>query len=181
MVTFDVGLIENFSMIFTFLFFFVTIYAVLSFGKIFGENKGLQALIALVLSFFSILSPNLIKLITTIAPAFVLVMVFLMFLFMLYKMFGVEDNWISKAVVGEEGAAYYWILIVSIIIILAGAAVVWGPSLPYTQGNVSGEPGTITGNIATVFFHPKVLGFLFLLLIAVFTIWLITLTPPLKK
>lgn len=177
MVTFDVGLIQNFSIIFTWLFFFVTLYAILSFGKIFGDHKGLQALIALVLSFFSILSPSVIKLVSLLAPAFVVVMLFLMFVFVLYKMFGVEESWISKAVVGEEGAAYYWIIIVAVLIFITSAAIVWGPALPYTKENATAEPGTISGNIAAVFFHPKLLGFLFLLLIAVFAIWLLTLPP----
>jgi len=177
MVTFDIGLIENFSIIFTWLFFFVTLYAILSYSKIFGDNKSLQAIMALALSFFSILSPNLIKLVSLMAPAFVVVMIFLTFLFVIYKMFGVEESWISKAVVGDEGAAFFWIIIVSILIIITSAAIVWGPSLPYTKENVSVEPGTISGNIAAVMFHPKFLGFFFLLLIAVFSIWLLTLPP----
>jgi hypothetical protein len=183
MATFlDIGILQNISTVFSFLFVFVVAYAFMEAFKFLGEGKaGIRAIFALCLAVMTLLSPNVIKLINTLAPAFVVVMMFLFFLFVIYKMFGVQDDWLSKAVVGEKGAAFYWILILAIIIFLGSFASVYGSKLlSYTQyGNETTINGTTTTdsvshNIGATFFHPKVLSFFFMMLIAVFAIWLLT-------
>ncbi len=182
MATFlDIGLLQNISTVFSFLFVFVVAYAAMEAFKFFGEGRaGIRAILALCLAVITLLSPNVIKLIDTMAPAFVVVMMFLFLLFVIYKMFGVQDDWLSKAVVGSEGSAFYWILIIAIIIFMGSFASVYGSSLlAYTGGgNVTSVNGTATAsvshNIGTAFFSPKVLSFFFVMLIAVFAIWLLT-------
>ncbi len=182
MATFlDIGLVQNISTVFSFLFVFVVAYAVMEAFKFFGEGRaGIRAILSLCLAVITLLSPNVIKLIDTLAPAFVVVMIFLFLLFLIYKMFGVQDDWLSQAVVGKEGTAFYWILILAIIIFLGSFASVYGSSLlAYTGGgNMTSVNGTATAsvshNIGATFFHPKVLSFFFLMLIAVFTIWLLS-------
>lgn len=175
MATFlDIGLLENISMVFSFLFVFVVAYAFMEAFKFLGEGKaGIRAILALCLAVFALLSSNVMKLINTMAPAFVVGMIFLFLLFMIYKMFGVKDDWLSKAVSGEKGAAFYWVLIIGILIFLGSFATVYGSKLlSYTEG--TNTTSTVSHNIGTTFFHPKVLGFFFLMLVAVFTIYLLT-------
>lgn len=175
MATFlDIGLLENISVVFSFLFIFVVAYAFMEAFKFLGEGKaGIRAILALCLAVLALLSPNVIKLISTMAPAFVVGMMFLFFLFVIYKMFGVKDDWLSKAVSGEGGAAYYWIIVIGILIFMGSLATVYGSQLlEFTQG--VNETGDVPKNIGATFFHPKVLGVFFILLVAVFAIWMLS-------
>jgi len=171
MATFlDIGLFEAFGPIFAFLFVWVTVFAILQFTKLFSENKGLHAMLAFILAVLTMLSPKLVQLITLMAPIFVVVMIFVLFLLLLYKMFGVKDDWITDAITGKR-SAFFWILIVAIVIVVGSVAVVYGQELlSITQG---GNETGIAGNLGATLFHPKVLGFAVMMLIAVFTIYLL--------
>jgi len=172
MATFlDIGLFEAFSPIFAFLFVWVTVFAILSYTKLFSENKGLHAMLAFILAVLTMLSPKLVQLIGLMAPMFVVGMIFLIFLLLLYKIFGVKDDWITSAIEGKS-SAFYWILIVAAIIVVGSIAHVYGPELlALTQG--TGNETSIGANIGATIFHPKVLGFAVMILIAVFTIYLL--------
>lgn len=171
MATFlDIGLFETFHVVFAFLFVWVTVFAILSYTKLFTDNKGLHAMIAFVLAVLTILSPKIVELISLMAPIFVVGMIFLMFLLLLYKTFGVEDDWITKAVTGR-GSAFYWVLIVAIVILVGSISVVYGDQLlALTQAGEGNQTG-IVGNLGATIFDPKILGFAIVMLIAVFTIY----------
>ncbi len=173
MATFlDIGLFEAFGPIFSFLFVWVTVFAILEYTKVFTENKGLHAMLAFILAVLTLLSPKLVQLITLMAPIFVVAMIFLLFLLILYKSFGVEDNWITGAITGR-GTAFYWILIVALVIVIGSVATVYGSELlSLTQGSEGNQTGLV-GNLGATLFNPKVLGFAVLMLIAVFTIYLL--------
>jgi len=172
MATFlDIGLLEAFSPIFAFLFVWVTVFAILEFTKLFTDNKGLHAMLAFILAVLTMLSPKLVQLIGTMAPMFVVGMIFLIFLLMLYKIFGVSDDWITGAIEGRS-SAFYWILIVAVVIVVGSVAQVYGSELlALTQG--TGNQTGIAGNLGATLFNPKVLGFAVLMLIAVFTIYML--------
>ena len=173
MATFlDIGLFEAFAPIFAFLFVWVTVFAIMQFTKIFSENKGLHAMLAFVLAVLTMLSPKLVQLISIMAPMFVVAMIFLVFLLMLYKIFGVKDDWITDAITGKS-SAFYWILIVVAVIVVGAVAQVYGSELlALTQGGGGNQTG-IAANLGATLFHPKVLGFAVLMLIAVSTIYLL--------
>ncbi len=172
MATFlDIGLVEAFAPVFAFLFVWVTVFAILQFTKLFTDNKGLHALLAFVLAVMTMLSPKLVELIAVMAPIFVVAMIFLIFLMLIYKMFGVSDDWLTGAIEGK-GSAFYWILIVAAVIVIGAVAIVYGEeilSLTQPAGNETG----VAANVGATIFHPKVLGFAVLMLIAVFTIYLL--------
>ena len=180
MATFlDIGLFEAFAPVFAFLFVWVTVFAIMQYTKLFTDNKGLHALFAFVLAVLTMLSPKLVELIALMAPIFVVAMIFLLMLMLLYKMFGVKDDWLTGAIEGK-GSAFYWILIIAIVIVVGSIAIVYGDQiLAITQGTEGNATG-ITGNLGATLFHPKVLGFAVLMLIAVFTIYQLARTTAEK-
>ena len=172
MATFlDIGLFAAFAPIFAFLFVWVFVFAILEYTKLFAENKGLHAMLAFILAVLTMLSPKLVQLIGMLAPMFVVAIIFLVFLLLLYKIFGVKDDWITEAVTGKS-SAFYWILIVAVVIVVGSIAQVYGSEiLSLTQG--TGNQTGIAANLGATLFHPKVLGFAVMMLIAVFTIYLL--------
>jgi len=181
MTTFlDIGLLESFNPAFSFLFVWVAVFAILEYTKLFTENKGIHAFLALLLAIMTLLSGKLVSLISLMAPVFVVGMLFLMFLFLIYKMFGVEEKWFQEAITGRS-AAYYWVILVSIVILIGSIAYVFGPNLlAFTQGGATtGNETDVGRNIGATIFHPKVLGFIFIMAIAIFTI--MQLASDIKK
>jgi hypothetical protein len=97
---------------------------------------------------------------------------------------GVEEQTLINYVSKDAPLAWF-IFAIGIIIIISGIAHVYGQGLLAGKvgGNVSTttsltEGGTATQsyaqNIASTFFHPKIIGLLFIFLVAVFTIALLT-------
>ena len=172
MTTFlDIGLLQSFNPVFSFLFVWVAVFAILEYTKLFTENKGIHAMLAFILAVMTLLSGKLVELISLMAPVFVIGMIFLMFLFMIYKMFGVEESWFKEAITGRS-SAYYWIIIIAVIILIGSIASVFGPELlAFTQAPAEGNATGVGQNIGATFFHPKVLGFVFIMTIAIFTIF----------
>jgi len=186
MATFlETGLLNYFSIIFPALLVFVLVFALLQKIKILGENKSINALVAVALGFIVLLSKNILAVINFAAPWFVIFFIFMVLLLVIFKLMGASDESISW-VVRHDKVVQWSILAICLIIAASALANVYGQRLlPYTaEENVTEavEEGEITTtattsfstNVAAVFFHPKVLGLIFLLLVAVFTIALIT-------
>lgn len=192
MATFlDIGLAQHFSVIFPVLLVFVFVFAILEKTKVFGENKGLHGIIALCLSLMMLFVPGVVTIISTMAPWFVLIFLFITFLLIFLMTLGVEWTKITSYM-SKDFMAPHWILLVILLVIFIGSiGASYGDSLlPYssenskvtTDGNSSmptgivGEDGRTTdtgdfnSNVGRVIFHPKVLGMLFLLLIGSLTI-----------
>ena len=75
MVTFlETGLINYFAIIFPALLVFAVVFALLEKTKIVGENKGINAIIAIVLAFMVMLSANVAEIINYMAPWFVVLL-----------------------------------------------------------------------------------------------------------
>ncbi|MEM4336970.1 MAG: hypothetical protein QXG86_03120 [Candidatus Woesearchaeota archaeon] len=170
MTTFlDIGLIESFNPVFSFLFVWVAVFAILEYTKLFTDNKGIHAMLAFILAVLTLLSNKLVELISLMAPIFVVGMIFLMFIFLIYKMFGVEESWFKEAITGRS-AAYYWVLIIAVVILVGSSAIVFGPELLALTQPAENATG-VGQNIGATVFHPKVLGFIFIMTIAIFTIF----------
>ena len=184
MATFlELGLLNYFSIIFPALLVFVIVFAMFEKFKLIGESKTVHAIIAIALAFIVILSKNVVSIINFISPWFVLVFIFVLLLLMVYKMMGATDEALTDFI--QTDAAIKWfIFAIGIVIIVAGISHVYGQRLlpVTTEGTVSNvttaELSTVTGefggNIAAAFFHPKVIGLIFILLVAVFTISMLT-------
>lgn len=178
----DISLLEGFSVIFIMLFVAVVVYAILQSTKSFGSNKGIHVLIAIIIAIMTLFVPKITEVIKLIAPWFVLLFIFIMFVLIAFKMLGVTDEGIA-GVLKKRIDVTYWIIVLSVIILLGGIGKVFFTGVPGQPSNGDGAinasgggPIGETGEGAfwATLFHPKVLGMVFVLLIAVFTMMLIT-------
>lgn len=166
MATFlDLTGLEQFSSFFVFIFVWLAVWAILAYTKIFGENKALSIILGLIIGIFVLLSPTVTGSIAYIAPWIALVFVFIMLLKIVLQSFGATDV--------EAFAPLKSVFIVIIII-----ALLFG-MLAYIRERtvLPGEGGTSEEydftKATNIIFHPKVLGIIFIFIIAVFTIALL--------
>jgi len=173
----DVALTEHFTVIFAIIFIIAVIFGVLEMTKIFGKNRGLNALVAFLMGLIAMLVPDVSRLVTSMVPWFTLFFIFIIFVLIAYKMFGASEADLVAAM--KDRAVMWAILIICIIIVIAAFGSVYGQRfIPVTQGQAAavqigtGTTGStsFSSNMAATFFHPKILGFILLMLIAVFTI-----------
>jgi len=185
MATFlDITLLEKFSIIFPFLLAFVVVYGVLSTTKILGSNKTLQSFFAIIVAFFTFFSPAVRAIINRMAPWFILLFIFVIFLIMVFKAYGAtDDDILGQLRHPRYGNQIVWFFIAMILIITIGSvtSVTMRSSdkglRPVSMNITTAEGVTTTTDITkekSVFWdtllHPKVLGLIAILLIANFTI-----------
>jgi hypothetical protein len=195
MVTFlDIGLLGHFSIIFPFLLVFLGAYAMLSKLEFLSKDKGINAIIALCLAAITLFSKSATQLILVATPWFTVTFMGISFLLILFLFMGVKEDKIKEVMEVEWHAPHWIALIILILIGLGAAGTVFGPSLAnegvfVTQGDRGPVQGVDLGinqtgenqfqsEVTSILFHPKVLGILVLLLIAVFTIRTLAYEPP---
>jgi hypothetical protein len=170
MVTFlDVGLFQYFNVIFSVLLIFAVLFALLHKTKALGENSTINALVAIAIALMSLLSETVIDLINYIAPWFVLVFIFVLLLVMIYQMLGATEQDILGALRTDK--TIQWVVVgIALIILAAGFGHVWGDKL--TQQAMDGETteGVFEKNIYDIIFNPKILGLIFIFVIAIFAV-----------
>ena len=161
MATFlDVSALENFSVIFVFLLMAVGGYAIMTYTKVLGENHFINALIGILIGFFTIMSPTAVEIFKAILPFIAVALLLLIMVSATAGMFGKFDI--------DSIPSMKWIVIVIfVIILLVGTLVVVRQNIDVP------ERGEDFGKVSTVIFHPTFLGLVLLLLIAVFTIGLL--------
>ncbi|MFH0875423.1 MAG: hypothetical protein V1859_05780 [archaeon] len=179
----DIGFLNNFSSIFVVIFIFTAVYAVLTFKKPLGDNKGINALIAFAVSFIFIFSEDAILVIKNAVPWWTIMIILLIFLVIAKESFGASWGGGFPTTMGS------FILIVFIIIfVFAWGGAVGQKTLGYTTSNSStitnaasnirGEGSVASGdfnaNLGATLFHPKVLGVILILVIALFSVLFIT-------
>ncbi len=164
MATFlDVTGLEHFSNFFVFIFVWLVVYAVFIYTKVFGQNKAIGIILGLIIGLFALFSPTITGLVQYIAPWFAVIFIFIVFISVTTKMFGATDDALAS------------LRVISLIIIIITVVV---SSIIYV-----GEKTGISGNetdkdrdyskTKNFLVHPKFLGMLFVLLIAVFTVALL--------
>jgi hypothetical protein len=172
----DVGLLKNFQVIFPFLLIFCITYGILTYTKIFGENRAIHAMIALVLAFMSLFSDIAVETINTAAPWFVLLVIFIVFLMLGFMIIGVREADILKLIKDPEYHFIGWWIVALVLIIVIGSlshtiSAKRGGYPPFTAGdNVTLEDKTQESAFWKTLFHPKVLGFAAIMLIAFITV-----------
>tara|TARA_Y100000310_G_C20689951_1_gene821588 strand:- start:999 stop:1556 length:558 start_codon:yes stop_codon:yes gene_type:complete len=178
MATFlDVGLFQYFNVIFPVLLIFAVILALLQKTKILGTNPTINAIIAVAVSFMALLSKTVIKLVNFMAPWFVLVLIFVILLLLIFQTLGATEKNIAN-VLAKEKIVHWSIIGVGLLILMAGLGSIWGQQLTSMAGggpvttNVtsSSTTGNLEQNLYATFYNPKVLGLVFVFLIAVFAI-----------
>jgi hypothetical protein len=190
--TISIELLQHFSPVFVFLFVFAMFYAFLQWSKLFGDVKALHAMMALVIAFMATVFSNTVReVIIYVIPWFVFLMIFLVLIIMVIKMFGVTDANLHTII--KEPGVYWTILIVSLVILLGGLGHVFGQeslekysgvdnktstiAKPGDHGTTVTDTGDFTTNVGATFYNPKVLGMIFLLLIAAIGMKMLS-SPP---
>ncbi|MBN2457666.1 hypothetical protein JXB31_00875 [Candidatus Woesearchaeota archaeon] len=203
----DGGLLNFFSPVFIFLFIFALLYAIFQWAKIFGTNKVIHAMLAIVIALFgSFFSQSARGMIEYVIPWFTFLLIFGVIIIVMFKMFGVSDESLTFAV--KTPAVMWTILIVAVVLLLGALSSAFGEkTLSFTQESTTetsdgssdangelnadsdtekgilnpgnpGSGGTATGdikhNIGATFYHPRVLGMLFILLIAATALRMLT-------
>lgn len=168
----DVGILNHFVPIFVFILVFVIFYAILIKTHILGENKGLAALASFVVAFLFLVTRATTELIQIITPWFVVLIIVAMAFMLIFMFLGVKPEAIAEAV-SHEGTVWMIIIILLVLLGLALTKVI-GPSIAeITQGE--GATGTgFMGSVGSIIFHPKMLGALFILLVASYAIRAVT-------
>jgi len=168
----DLSLLYSLKPVITFLLIFTITYGVFVFSKLFGDNKVLQAFLAFLLAFIGSLTPAVVVMVEFMTPWFTIFFIFLVFSLVIFKIFGATDENLHMVIRKSVGLQY--LLIAFAIIIGIGALTqAFGAPAAALTGPVE-DGGFLGGNVAPIFFHPKVLGMVFLLLIAAVAIRLLT-------
>ena len=175
----DIGLFEHFEIIFPFLFSVVLVYSLLHKTKFVSDNHSVNGIIGIIVGFMVIFSEKAVLLIKFMTPWFVLLFIFIMLMLMAFKMFGATDEDIRSTLMGgkqdDSKAIAYWIIILSIMILVIGLGSVYGPGL--TSFTEEGDTESFEADAWSAFFHPKVVGLVFISLVGVFTIQLLAGEP----
>lgn len=163
--------------------------------KIFGDgHKGLHAIIALAMGFIVIYSKGVVNVIQTFTPWFTILILVIFFILFAVRMFGATDKDIGMEL-KKDGVIVTWIIIFTVIILLFSLGSGFGQkSLEEGVGgttvtttgesmNVSTNGTGIGGSTATpdfnqnlynTLFHPKVLGLILVMLLAVIAMLFLT-------
>ncbi len=191
MATFlDISILGNFISIFTFLLVFVIVYGMLELFKMFGDgHRGLHAIIALAVAFIVIFSKGVVAVIQTFTPWFVILILVIFFILFAVRMFGATDKDIRDELTSGTTITT-WIIIFTVVILLfsLGAgfgqdSLTQGPGGKVTQSNTTinatGDPGStattnFNQNLYNTLFHPKVLGLILIMLLAIIAMLFLT-------
>jgi hypothetical protein len=187
MATFlDVSIIKNFSAVFTFILVFVIIYGLLESFKVFGEGKkGANALIAVIIGFLVSISSGVTAVIQTFTPWFTILIILIFFILFGVRMFGVSSAQITDGFMHNK-SILTWILILSGVILLFSLGAGFGQKTleegqsggvaVNASGNVTAptNTGDFNQNLYNTLYHPKILGFILIMLIVVMAMLLLT-------
>jgi len=192
MATFlDSGFLDFFSIIFVFLFILFTVYGILKYTKIFGDNEGIYAVIALAVALLFVILKPARDVFLNAAPWFILLFIFLFFVLVALGFIGIGEGDIGKTLMKSPYArtVTYWIITAGVIIMLYSFSQVIGQDVgPYldndtnsvsrTGDSLRGDgdvgSGDFNQNLGATLFHPRVLGLITILLIASFSIRLLS-------
>ncbi len=163
MATFlDVTGLEQFANFFVFIFVWLTVYALLTYSK-FIQNHAINIILGLIVGLFVLLSPIVSGAIRYMAPWFAVFLILIMVVTVLIQSFGAGDL---------SSIAHLRIIVIVLII---GGFVLGFAAYLREQVLLPGDNGTEMDytNTVHVLFHPKIIGMVFLLIVAVFTIALL--------
>ena len=165
----DLGLIEYFVPFFVFTFVAVVIWALLEKTGFFGKKHWANALISFCVAVLFIVVPEVSEIVTLITPWFIILLIFLLFLILMFLFMGVDASKVA-GVFGENPTVFWAVFIVSLGIFGYAFTQVYGEQIhDITAGEDSGETD-LSQTIGAILFTPKVLGMVFLLVMAAFVV-----------
>ena len=182
-------LVEGFGRVIPALLVLLVVFALLEMTKMLGKNHSINVLIALVIAILVLISGKAAAAIALMTPWFVVLFFGVLFTIIGFKTIGFSDANILG--VFREFKGIPWVIgFIAVIIIAISVGQVMGPDLlaQATGENASVEQGEgyaatgtaasgdYTSNFVQTVFHPKVLSFALLGLIAAFTVLFMTST-----
>jgi hypothetical protein len=159
----DVGLLNFFLPVFTFLFITILCYAILRKVLKDLDNKAVWVA-AICLGLMALFSGKAIDLINFITPWYIVIFVFLLLTFMALMFWDVPQKDILASLGGTTT-----IVVIGILILVLGISQVFSPVFsPYSTTDSATK--TIAGEALKTVFHPRILGAIFILIIAAFAV-----------
>lgn len=159
----DVGLLGFLMPLFIFLFIFVVVYSILSKTSMFGEKQvALNFIAALCVAAISVFTGTITGLVSIVTPWIVFIFLMLVLIFSIFRFLNVEDKEIWSTI-GSQTLVY----VVILIIILIGLSIAFESQVTPTPGK------SIRNEVIGSLTHPRLLGALFILIIASFTVRLL--------
>jgi len=163
----DFGLLSQFQSIFPFILVFTVTFVILTKMPFFKDSKTFAGIAAFVLAVMSMFSPLAVRSLNLAAPWFVIYFIFLLFILIGIYTLGIEEKAVIDVLKGEK---YSFINILSVTIMLVIVIGSIGKAVTEQGGFGPGEEVGQEAEFYKTFFHPKVLGVIFIMLIAFFTI-----------
>ncbi len=161
----DISGINFFMPVFSFLFVFILVYALLAKTKIIGDSKFVLLLISFIIAVVFMSFSSLELFVRTIIPWFI-VLVVAVFLILIIGMFSSKD-WVPKS-------GFAWIIIVVLLVIfLISAIYVFNPIFHPDLGVASGGSTSLLQQIKG-YMGGGVVGSIILIVIAIIVAWVIT-------
>ncbi len=164
----DIGILNYFTPVFVFFLVFGVLYALLSKTNIFGDNKGLNSIVAFALGLLFILTPELMKLVSIFTPWFILLFIFVLMIVLLFLFIGVNEETVVS--VFSERSMVWIIVIVAVTIFIYAMTQVYGTQIHEIYGGANNVTDVASSglneNIGKILFHPRILGVIMILLIA---------------
>lgn len=191
MATFlDIGLLAVAAPIFGFLLIFIISYGFLIKSNIFGDNKGLYALISVCLAFIVLISDAVSILLLFMTPWFFVLIFIGFFILFILMMFGLKPEDLQA---GKTQELRTWVIILTVVIVLFGAGAVFGQSSleaggfggeeeqsqdrpPVGESTTAVDTDDWGTNVVNTLINPQVLGLIAIMLIAVISMFLLTRT-----
>jgi hypothetical protein len=191
-----ISILSRVSMVFVWLLVWVIVFGLLEKVKPMGpEKKNLHALIALCMAFFVVISGAAGFMIRFMATWFFVMVLFVFLIIFTIGTLGVDEKKFAAA--GSQGAVYFWIITFGVIIALFAFGQAFGQGLlsmrsgqttnteaQTVEYDANGQPlppvattsggGDFSQNVLTTMTHPKILGFVLLMLIGVVAVWFLT-------
>ncbi len=187
----DISLIGEFSSLFVVVLVFALIFAILEMSKFLGdENRNLRAIIAFSLAVLTLFSPNTMRFILNLGPIFVMGFIIVVFVIMMLKLFGAEDEDFTAALKARGNMLVYWILGLCLVLIIIAIGQSFGQeTLHMSEGSSSDtipdrvvdqtgtegeeEQSDFEKNVQQALFNRKMLGTMLILIIGFFTVLLL--------
>ena len=178
----DIGLLKEFGDIFPFLLVFVLVYAILIKTPFFKDNKGLASLLGVIMGIMTLFSTIARETITVMAPWFVLLFIFIIFMLIAFMIFGTTESDVMSLLKSEKFGVGLWVVALVIIItvgslmsVLSEHGGIGKAPAVLAEGVAEGEAPAQTSEFWDTLVNPKVLGLALLLMIASFTIKYMTM------
>jgi hypothetical protein len=169
----DVGLFEYFLPAIVFFMVLVFVWAILEKVGFFGDNKFANMVIALCLAVLFVVVPEIRTIVALTTPWFVILFLFLFLLILTFLFMGVDAGHIAGVFGGSGGAETNQTVIWTIIII---ALAIFGYAFTQVYGEQiqditdPSSQDDLTTSIGQILFTPKILGLMFLMLLAGFAV-----------